>query len=634
MQYLPSGTTGVTRFHMQNQYQNGAIGRSVQWSFDLGTGVIGDDYDAGASATIIYDEWIELMLIIDLDNDLLEQYYDGELFSSRAWVFSGSAQIQSIDLFGNGASTVYYDDIMLQDYLSSLIQAHDPDPADEAIDVARDGVLAWTPGRLAETHDVYFGTSAEDVAAADRSNPLGVLVSQGRSDASFDPDGLFEFGQTYYWRVDEVNMAEEEPIITGEVWSFTAEPFAYPVPNIIATSDAGSNPGEGPENTINGSGLDENDGHSTSATDMWVGMPTAGPVNIQYEFDRVYKLHEMLVWNYNVEFELVLGFGFKDVTVEYSLDGAEWTVLGDVQFAQATAKSGYASNTTVDFAGVAAKYVRLTANSGFGAIPQFGLSEIRFMYIPAHATKPQPADGAEAVSVTPELAWRAGRDAVSHDVYFGGTADTLELVDTTTGTAAAAGVLDLATTYYWKVDASQETESWEGSLWSFTTEASIVIDDFEAYDDEDNRIYQSWVDGYQVDDNGSQVGNLESPFAEKSIVNSGRQSMPLFYNNTTAPASEAELTLAQDWTASGIGSLSLAFRGAEDNAGQLYVKINGTKVPYPGDAADLASLEWITWTIDLSTVTGDLSEVTSLIIGIEGAGATGVVYIDDVALGS
>jgi hypothetical protein len=36
--------------------------------------------------------------------------------------------------------------------------------------------------------------------------------------------------------------------------------------------------------------------------------------------------------------------------------------------------------------------------------------------------------------------------------------------------------------------------------------------------------------------------------------------------------------------------------------------------------------------MDLSTVGADLSNVTSLIIGIEGAGATGTLYVDDIAL--
>ncbi len=107
---------------------------------------------------------------------------------------------------------------------------------------------------------------------------------------------------------------------------------------------------------------------------------------------------------------------------------------------------------------------------------------------------------------------------------------------------------------------------------------------------------------------------------------------PLFYDNTGAAVSEATLTLAEDWTASGIGSLSLYFQGVEGNTGQLYVKINGTKMLYTGDAGDIASPDWLPWTIDLSTVSGNLSSVTSLVIGVEGAGATGVVYIDDIGL--
>lgn len=50
---------------------------------------------------------------------------------------------------------------------------------------------------------------------------------------------------------------------------------------------------------------------------MWlVDSQQAGSVWIQYEFDRVYKLRELWVWNYNVIFEAVIGYGFKDVTIE------------------------------------------------------------------------------------------------------------------------------------------------------------------------------------------------------------------------------------------------------------------------------------------------------------------------------
>jgi hypothetical protein len=93
----------------------------------------------------------------------------------------------------------------------------------------------------------------------------------------------------------------------------------------------------GPQNTINGSGL-TNDLHASTPATMWVSSITGPqPTWIQYAFDQVYKLSEMKVWNYNVAFETVLGFGFKDVAVEHSADGTTWTLLKETQFARASA---------------------------------------------------------------------------------------------------------------------------------------------------------------------------------------------------------------------------------------------------------------------------------------------------------
>ncbi len=61
-----------------------------------------------------------------------------------------------------------------------------PNPADLAEDVWRDVVLSWEPGTFAQTHDVYLGTSYEDVDAASRQNPSDVLVSQGQAAAAYD----------------------------------------------------------------------------------------------------------------------------------------------------------------------------------------------------------------------------------------------------------------------------------------------------------------------------------------------------------------------------------------------------------------------------------------------------------------
>ena len=464
-----------------------------------------------------------------------------------------------------------------------------PSPSGGATDVSREVVLTWQPGPYADTHDVYFGTVLLDVTNAGRENPLGVLVSQGQNESTYDPPTRLEFGKTYYWRVDEVNAPPDSTIHRGGVWSFTVEPLVYPMANIIATASS-SNAGVVPENTVNGSGLNAEDLHSMTDTTMWLSSKTGPqPTWIQYEFDGIYKLNEMWVWNYNVMVEATLGFGIKDVKVEYSANGTDWTSLGDMQFTQAPAADGYAHDTTVDFGGVAAKYVRLTVKSNWGGLaPQFGLSEVRFFYTPAHPREPQPASGRTGVDPGVVLSWRPGREAASHEVYL---SDSNEAV--IDGTALAAKVntssydlaalkLQLGTTYYWKiveVNEAMTPSAWEGDLWSFSTLSAFTVDDFESYTNESpNRVFQTWVDGWGFSEDpffpegnpgngtGSMVGYDPSGtnIMETSIVHGGRQAMPVEYNNIEQPYySEIQRTweTGQNWTIYGSDTLQLFFRG-------------------------------------------------------------------------
>jgi len=64
----------------------------------------------------------------------------------------------------------------------------------------------------------------------------------------------------------------------------------------------------------------------------------------------------------------------------------------------------------------------------------------------------------------------------------------------------------------------------------------------------------------------------------------------------------------------------------------LYVKINNSKIPYSGEAANLGGTGWQTWNIDLAGSGLNLQSVSSLAIGIDGGGAAGVLYIDDIRL--
>jgi len=332
--------------------------------------------------------------------------------------------------------------------------ARGPSPEDEATDVPRETVLSWSPGEGATTHNVYLGTVFDDVNDA----VLADAVSAGQTATTYDPPGRLDLGQTYYWRIDETVGGAP---ITGPTWSFTVEPVAYPVENVTATASSNTQD-QGPEKTVDGSGLTD-DLHSDGFADMWISAPgETGPAWIQYEFDKVLKLHEMLVWNYNDEYESVIGAGCKDVTIEYSVNGTDFTPLGTThEFARAPGAAGYAANTTVDFEGAAAKYVKLTANTNWeGILDQFGLSEVRFFSIPVQASQPSPDSGATDVAVEATLSWRAGREADKHDVYL--STDEQAVIDgtapvTTVTDASYSTTLDLDSTYYWRVDEVNDT---------------------------------------------------------------------------------------------------------------------------------------------------------------------------------
>ena len=153
---------------------------------------------------------------------------------------------------------------------------------------------------------------------------------------------------------------------------------------------------------------------------MWLSnMNDQGPAWIKYELNKVYILHEMLIWNYNGQSVLSM-FGLRDVTTEYSTDDSEWITLTDVpEVNMATGTEDYTYNTTTALNSVVAKFVKITVNSNWsnGMFSQYGLSEVRFMQIPVNARKPDPEDGAADISIDVVLGWMAGREAAEHNVY-------------------------------------------------------------------------------------------------------------------------------------------------------------------------------------------------------------------------
>jgi hypothetical protein len=262
---------------------------------------------------------------------------------------------------------------------------------------------------------------------------------------------------------------------------------------------------------------------------------------------------------------------------------------------------------------------------------------------------PAPADGSNDAAQTLVLTWLPGQTAVKHHLYFGDSNDAVaqgaadvdkgELTDPTFTPEA----LESLTTYYWRVDETVADGAVRtGPVWKFTT--CMSVDDFESYtDDEGNRIYEAWIDGW-TNGTGSMVGNAVAPFAEQTIVNSGLQSMPLDYNNVASPnysEAEREFSPVQDWTVNGADTLVLSVRGRAGNAAApLYVVVEDSAqnigiVAYP-DTSITTATTWTQWKIPLSSFAGvNMAKVKKMYIDVGDRdtpvpGGAGRIYIDDI----
>lgn len=158
MLYVPSGTSGTSYFILLNSYDDGANQDwSVQTLLDMGAGTLSSYYVAGSDIPLVFDEWVELKVVIDLDQNTVDEYYNGTLFATHQWDDNEHGTIGAVDLYGNNASSVYYDDIILETYADNLLRADRataPNPGKQSDDILREVVLSWTPGLSATAHDV------------------------------------------------------------------------------------------------------------------------------------------------------------------------------------------------------------------------------------------------------------------------------------------------------------------------------------------------------------------------------------------------------------------------------------------------------------------------------------------------
>ncbi len=225
------------------------------WTGRLVNGrVNGNNTNIGLSKTVIADNtWYHIALVFDAQgaaSEKIKLYVNGVQESSAThpaaavgtgvsplWVgdldsarnFPWDGVLDEIGVWNIALTQEDIQQLMVKSKATMLKGgiASNPTPADGAEDALNTTDLAWAPGEYAATHNVYLGLSWDDVNAADPS----VLVADGldRDITSLDI-GAMEFGQTYYWRVDEVNAAPDNTVYAGDIWSFTVEPYAFRLP--------------------------------------------------------------------------------------------------------------------------------------------------------------------------------------------------------------------------------------------------------------------------------------------------------------------------------------------------------------------------------------------------------------------
>jgi len=468
-----------------------------------------------------------------------------------------------------------------------------PNPADGAVHEETWVSLSWQPGKNAASFDIYFGEDFESVNEGTgdtfRGTQTTLYFVVGFPGFPY-PDGLVP-GTTYYWRVDEL-QTDGATVHKGIVWSFS-------IPARIATNP---NPSDGAEFVD----------------------PTA----------------PALSWT--------PGFGSKLHTV----------YLGEDYDEVSNATGGSPQGTTSYSPGpLELEKVYYWRVDEFDAAQTYK-GDIWSFTTPGAIGNPQPANGGLDAQMNAILTWTPAASAASHELYFGTDKETVRTADAGSpeykGSKALGaesydpGLLEPDATYSWRVDeVDGQGNVSKGPLWSFTTGDFLLVEDFEGYTDDDaagKAIWQAWIDGFGIDENGAQVGYLLPPYAEQTVVHSGLQSMPLLYENIDAVKySEAVLTLTdlRDWTEKGVTTLTLSFRGKPANAPEpMYISLNGG-TPVYHENADASQISiWTRWNIDLQVFANqgvNLTDVSTIAIGFGDknnpqGGGSGTVYFDDIQL--
>ena len=226
---IAPGSSSVNLFSKRN---NAALGflLSANTASGISTSVKPWDGLEGtrsvSGGTVAEDTWYHAAMVINRSDNTLRLFLNGAEVGTAAtlpadfYIFNGRE-----DLKIGGGDAVSLDEAQIYTKPLSLaeiqalhsvgdVPAGQALPKNLAVNIPADADIAWVTGQASYQHDVYFGTDEAAVAAATTASP----EYKGRQTAtSFDP-GALNYGQNYFWRVDEIDGSTT---IGGSVWRFS-----------------------------------------------------------------------------------------------------------------------------------------------------------------------------------------------------------------------------------------------------------------------------------------------------------------------------------------------------------------------------------------------------------------------------
>jgi hypothetical protein len=238
-QYIPEDFAGETYFMLFCGYDGGGSGTiwCVQLHMRSEDDTVVSDFNL-ESAPVVYGEWTEIRCEIDLDQDWLEIYYDDVFLAEHAWTDTvqgtggGTLNIAAVDLFANGASPVYYDDISLLPYGQTELLCDAGGPYSGEIDEEIQFIGFATGGTEPYTWEWDFG----DGETSTEQNPTHAYTEAGEYTATLTVTDAAEATAT---DTADVTIVEPQPVL--EIGAITGG---------FGIAASVKNTGDGPATTV------------------------------------------------------------------------------------------------------------------------------------------------------------------------------------------------------------------------------------------------------------------------------------------------------------------------------------------------------------------------------------------------